>query len=319
MIFVWFLVLLVSLIVLLKSADFFIDNAIVIGNKLNIPSFVLGATIIAFGTSLPELAVGLSAIFKNEPSIISGTVIGSNISNIFFISGLAIALSSGFKVDFKKHAGPIVIFLLVTFLTSFFLWDNTYTLTEGIISVVLLVAYIAYIVIFPVPEDEDEENEEDTFSYKTILILLASGIGIWVGAEYIVVSITHIAKTIGINEDVISLTLLALGTSLPELAVTVSAAKKQKYGIVLGNVVGSNIFNSLCVLGIPTVVGYYTGHFYVIKDALFTNFSIPLMLFATLLLFGLSLLKSTPKFFGYLFLFLYMFFIVGTFMKLSLF
>ena len=317
MLIIWFLILIVSLIVLLKSADFFIDNAVVIGNKLNIPSFVLGATIIAFGTSLPELAVGISAIFKGEPSIISGTVIGSNISNIFFITGVAIALSSGFKVDFKKIAGPILILLSVTFLTSFFLWDNEYTLTEGIISVVLLLAYIAYIVIFPSPEDKEEQ--EDNFSYKTILILIASGFGIWLGAEYIVVSITHIAKAIGVNEDVISLTLLALGTSLPELAVTISAAKKKKFALVLGNVVGSNIFNSLCVLGIPTVVGYFSNHFYVIEDAVFTTFSIPLMLLATVLLFTLSLLKTTPKFFGYFFLGLYIFFIAGTFLKFSFF
>jgi len=318
MLIVWFLALFVSLFVLLKSADFFIDSSVVIGNKLNIPHFVLGATVIAFGTSLPELAVGLSAIFKNNPSIISGTVVGSNISNIFLITGLAVAVSSGFTVDFKKNTGPLLIFLLVTGLTSFFLWDNQYTLTEGLISVVLLVAYITYIVIFPSPED-DGDDDEDTFSYKTVIILILSGVGISLGAEYVVVAIKKIAELLSIEEEIISLTVVALGTSLPELAVTISAAKKKKYGIVLGNVVGSNIFNSLCVLGIPTVLGYYTGHLYIIKDALFTGFSIPLMLLATALLFVLSLLKSTPKWFGYLFVSLYIFFIVGTFLKLTIF
>lgn len=318
MLIVWFLTLFVSLYVLLKSADFFIDSAVVIGNKLNIPHFVLGATVIAFGTSLPELAVGFSAIFKNDPAIISGTVIGSNISNIFLITGLAVAVSSGFNIDFKKNASPLIILLIVTGTTTFFLWDNEYTLTEGIISIVLLIAYIAYIVIFPSPEDEDEEDEENIFSYKTILILLASGVGISLGAEYVVVAIKKIAEILDIQEEIISLTVVALGTSLPELAVTISAAKKKKYGIVLGNVVGSNIFNMLCVIGIPTVVGYYSGHLYIIKDALFTGFSIPLMLLATALLFLLSLLKSTPKWFGYLFVALYLFFIIGTFLKLSI-
>lgn len=316
MIILWFLALAISLFTLLKAADFFIDNSVVIGNKLDIPHFVLGATVIAFGTSLPELAVGLSAIFENEPSIISGTVVGSNISNILLISGLAIAVSSGFKVDFKKNAGPLLIFLFVTFLTSYFLWDNEYSLTEGIISVILLVSYITYIVIFP--GAEDEEDEEDTFSYKTVLILFVSGLFIWLGAKYVVVSITEIAEILEIAEDIISLTVVALGTSLPELAVTISAAKKKKYGIVLGNVIGSNIFNSLCVLGIPTVIGYYTGHLYTISDAVFTSFSIPLMLLATILLFILSLLKSTPKLFGYLFVALYIFFIVGTFLNISI-
>lgn len=316
MIIVWFLALMVSLFILLKSADFFIDNALVIGNKLSIPHFVLGATVIAFGTSLPELAVGMSAIFKNEPAIISGTVIGSNISNIFLITGLAIAVSSGFKVDFKKNAGPLLIFLFVTFLTSYFLWDNKFTITEGIISVVLLVAYIAYIVIFPAPEEEEEE--EANFSYKTILFLVISALGIGIAAEYVVVSVKEIANIIGLEEDIIALTVVALGTSLPELAVTVSAAKKKKYGIVLGNVIGSNIFNLLCVIGIPTVIGYFYGKEYEIYDAVFTGFSIPLMLLATVLVFALSLLKSTPKLFGYLFIALYVFFIAGSFLKLSL-
>ena len=243
-------------------------------------------------------------------------MVGSNISNILLISGLAIAVSSGFKVDFKKNAGPLLIFLFVTFLTSYFLWDNEYSLTEGIISVILLVSYITYIVIFP--GAEDEEDEEDTFSYKTVLILFVSGLFIWLGAKYVVVSITEIAEILEIAEDIISLTVVALGTSLPELAVTISAAKKKKYGIVLGNVIGSNIFNSLCVLGIPTVIGYYTGHLYTISDAVFTSFSIPLMLLATILLFILSLLKSTPKLFGYLFVALYIFFIVGTFLNISI-
>lgn len=314
----WFLALAVSLFILLKAADYFIDNSVVIGNKLNIPHFVLGATVVAFGTSLPELAVSISAILKDEASIISGTVVGSNISNILLISGLAIAVSSGFKVNFKKNAGALIIFLLVTFLISYFLWDNEYTITEGIISVVLLFSYIAYIFFFPSPEEEDE-NVEDAFSLKTIILLLASGFFIWLGAEYVVISIKKIAAILGIAEDVISLTVVALGTSLPELAVTISAAKRKKFAIVLGNVVGSNIFNSLCVLGIPTVLGYFTNNPYIISESVFTSFSIPIMLIATVLLFILSLLKTTPRFFGYLFLVLYLFFIVGTFLNLSFF
>jgi cation:H+ antiporter len=139
-----------------------------------------------------------------------------------------------------------------------------------------------------------------------------------VGAEVVVVVVEEIAATIGIAEDVIALTVVALGTSLPELAVTISAAKKKKYGIVLGNVIGSNIFNLLCVIGIPTVIGYLSGKYYIISDAVFTGFGIPLMLLATVLVFVLSLLKSTPKIFGYLFVALYFYFIVGSFLKLSL-
>lgn len=317
MIVLWFLSLFFFLFILLKSADYFIDNSVVLGNKLNIPSFVLGATVIAFGTSLPELAVGLSAIMQDKEAIISGTVIGSNISNIFFILGVALIISSGFKVSFKENASALVILALVTGISSYFLFNNEYTFVEGIISVVLLALYIVYIVLFPAPED-DEDETEDTFSYKTLLLILASGFGIWAGAEMVIVSIKKIAEILSLKEDIISLTIVALGTSLPELAVTISAVKKGKYTIVLGNIIGSNIFNSLCVLGIPVVVGALAGHEYKINDAIFTQFSIPLMLFATLLLLILSIVKTTPRWVGFLFVAFYIYFIVGTFLGFSI-
>lgn len=316
MIVVWFLVLFFFLFVLLKSADYFVDQAVNIGNVLKVPSFVMGATVIAFGTSLPELAVGISAILEDSASIVSGTVIGSNISNIFFILGVALIIGKGFRIDFKENFSAILILILVTGLTSFFLWDNEYNLIEGLISIVLLILYIIYIVFFKKNHEEEEEHD-DLFSFKTLLLLIVSGIGIWLGAELVILAIHNVAILLRVPEDVISLTVVALGTSLPELAVTIVAVKKQKYGIVLGNIIGSNIFNSLCVLGIPSVIGYYTNHPYIITEAIFTNFSIPLMILAVLLLFTLSIFNKASKFFGYLFLVFYMFFIVGTFFELD--
>jgi len=284
---------------------------------MNIPSFVLGATVIAFGTSLPELAVGVSAIFKDTHAIISGTVIGSNISNIFLITGVALLISPDFTINFRKNAAPLTILLLTTFMASFFLWDNHYSMTEGVVSVSILVAYIAYIVMYPQEEEEEEEHNEN-ISIKTFLIFAASGLGVYFGAEYVIVAVQKIALLVGIKEDIISLTVVALGTSLPELAVTISAAKKKKFGIVLGNVIGSNVFNLLCVLGIPVVIGNFFGHIYQINDAVFTGFSIPLMILATILLFLLSLLKKTPAFFGIIFAIFYLIFILGTFYSFNM-
>ena len=318
MIVLWFLVLFFFLFVLLKSADYFIDNAVLMGNTLKIPSFVLGATIIAFGTSLPELAVSISAILKNTPAIISGTVIGSNISNVFLILGIALIIGKGFKINFKQNFAPIVILIVATALTSFFLWDNFYSATEGVISVIFLIFYIVYIVFFQKDDEEEEDEHEDVFSYKTIIYILLSGVGIWLGAEFGIVAVKEIALLMTIAEDVISLTIVALGTSLPELAVTLVAVKKKKYNIVLGNVIGSNIFNSLCVLGIPSVIGYYTGHEYRVFEAVFTNFSIPLMALSVLFLFVLSIFNKASKFFGFIFVVLYLLFIIGTFVNLDL-
>lgn len=317
MIFIWFLVLFFFLFILLKSADYFIDNAILMGNTLKIPSFVLGATVIAFGTSLPELAVSISAILKDTPAIISGTVIGSNISNVFFILGVALIIDSGFKVNFKENFTTIIILIFVTALTSFFLWDNFYSITEGVISVVLLILYIVYIVFFKKDFEEEEENDA-VFSYKTVLYIFLSGIGIWLGAEFVIVAIKKVAELMNIAEDVISLTVVALGTSLPELAVTIVAVKKKQYNIVLGNIIGSNIFNSLCVLGIPVVVGHFTNHQYIINDTIFTNFSIPLMLLAVVLVFVLSLFNKASKVFGFIFIGFYILFILGTFFDFNL-
>lgn len=318
MIVLWFLAMFFFLFVLLKSADYFIDNSMVLGQILKVPSFVMGATVIAFGTSLPELAVSISAILEDKASIVSGTVIGSNISNIFFILGTALIIGKGFKVDFKEYFTTIIILIFTTALTSYFLWDNFYSITEGIISVVLLLLYVVYIVFFK-KSDEEEEEHEHVFSYKPILLILLSGVGIWLGAELVIFSIQKVAVLLSIPEDLISLTIIALGTSLPELAVTIVAVKKQKYGIVLGNIIGSNIFNSLCVLGLPTVIGHYTNHPYIISEAVFTNFSIPLMLLAVVLVFFLSLFNKASKVFGYLFVLFYLLFIVGTFLELDFF
>lgn len=319
MIILWFLVLFFFLFILLKSADYFIENAVNLGNILKVPSFVMGATVIAFGTSLPELAVSVSAILEDKASIISGTVIGSNISNIFLILGVALVIGKGFTINFKEYFSTIAIVIFTTMLTSYFLWDNNYSISEGYISAALLVAYVIYIVFFKKSHEEEEEHHQNVFSYKIPILILASGVGIYIGAEMVIRAVQEVAILLKIPEDLISLTLVALGTSLPELAVTIVAVKKQKYSIVLGNILGSNIFNSLCVLGIPTIIGYYTNHPYIISESVFTNFSIPLMILASVLVLFLLIFNKASKLFGVLFLLLYVLFIVGTFIRLDLF
>jgi cation:H+ antiporter len=313
---VWFLVLAASLYVLLKSADYFTGIAEIFGKKLNIPSFIIGATVVAFGTSLPELAVSVTAILENNGDIVTGTVVGSNISNILLIAGVAILLSSGFVVDFRKHIVEFVFLIISTAAISFFLWDKQIGMAEGIILIVLLAGYLAYVVISP-PAEEDEEKITKLQTRTYILFVLSLG-GIWIGAKYTTRSIEEISQILGLGSSLIAQTVLALGTSLPELAVTIVSSRKKQYGIVLGNIIGSNIFNAFAVIGIPAVIGVATAHPFVVASDVFNQFAIPVMIVSTILILLLSFLKSTPRFFGVLFLALYAFFLLGSFMGVNL-
>lgn len=314
----WFAILAVSLFILLKAADYFVDTAELFGVKMKIPTFIIGATVVAFGTSLPELAVGISSILQGNAEIITGTVIGSNVSNIFLITGVALLMSSAFVVNFKKQAKEFLILLTTAILLSVFLWDYHFSLVEAIICVVMLVVYIVYILLYPHEEEEGEDEKEEEITWKTYMFFVVSGAGIFLGAEGTTKAIQEIALSLNIAKDVISLTLVALGTSLPELVVTIAAARKKQYSMILGNVIGSNIFNTLCVMGIPTLVGVFTANEFVVSDPIYRQFSIPMMIFATLLLLFLGVMKKTPRYFGVIYIACYLVFVLGSFFGLNL-
>lgn len=313
---IWFVVLAVSLFVLLKSADYFTGIAEIFGKKLNIPSFIIGATVVAFGTSLPELAVSITAILQNNGDIVTGTVVGSNISNILLIAGVAIMLSSGFVVNFKKHITEFVFLIISTAAITFFLWDKQVGLIESIILLAMLVGYIAYAVFSP--SENEETTGTVTIHARTYFLFILSLGGIWLGAKYTTRSIEEISQILGLGSSLIAQTVLALGTSLPELAVTIVSTRKKQYGIILGNIIGSNIFNAFAVIGIPALVGALSAHPYLISSSTFNEFAIPMMLISTVLIIILSLLKSTPKYFGILLLILYGFFLFGSFSGINL-
>jgi len=315
----WFVVLFIALIILLKSADYFVCIAEKLGNKFNIHAFIIGATVVAFGTSLPELAVGITSILGGEPDIITGTVVGSSVSNILFITGIAILISTGFVIRFDEHRIEFLLLILSTILCACFLWDKSFKLIEALICLVLLAIYLVYVVWFSNKNFEHSKHNKIIIHKKEYTLFVLSSFGVWLGAKYTIDAITNISQMLSLGNDVIAQTVVALGTSLPELAVTVAAARKKQFGIVLGNVMGSNIFNLLAVLAIPTVVGVFSQKPYFVDDDGFNQFAIPLMLFATLLLVLVSFFKVTPRSFGVLFLLLYIFFVVGSFLKINLF
>ena len=316
MIVLWFVLLAASLYVLLQAADYFVDTAELFGKKMNIPSFIVGATVVAFGTSLPELVVGMVSVFKAKPDIIAGTVLGSNISNIFLIGGIALIMSKAFNINFKKNAMEYLTMVGTAVMLGFFLSDFKIGLVESIICITILAAYVIYLVKFAPSDDDDEEDDEETsFGSKQVGMLLLSGVFIWAGGYFTVFAIEKISISLGLGSDIISQTVVALGTSLPELAVTIAAVRKLKFNLVIGNIVGSNIFNTVCVIGIPALVGYLSigPEAFSMPEADYKMFSLPVMLIASFVLLITGFLKKTPQFFGYIFVSLYLLYIVGSF------
>lgn len=316
----WFVILAIALSILLKSADYFVFMAELLGKKFKVPAFIVGATVVAFGTSLPELAVGVVSVLKDESDIVTGTIIGSNVANIFFITGIAILLSTGFSIRFSAHRFEFSLMLISSFLISFFLYNKAVSSLEAIVCLMLLIVYLIYVIKYSNNSPLNTvEEETKSINKKQYLLFGLSIIGIWLGAKYTTDAITSISTSLNLGSDVISQTLLALGTSLPELAVTVAAVRSKQFAIVLGNVIGSNIFNLLAVMGLPALIGNLSKHPYLVSDESFIQFGLPLMLLASVLIIIASFFKTTPKTFGILFILMYIFFMVGSFMKVNLF
>ncbi|MBQ7986210.1 MAG: calcium/sodium antiporter [Clostridia bacterium] len=248
------LLLLVGFALLVKGADWFVDGASGIATKLKIPQLVIGLTIVAMGTSAPEAAVSITAALKGSAEITIGNIVGSNILNILIILGLSALVTplavakSTIKIDI-----PVVIAI-----TAILLWmgyDGTVTLLEGILLLLIFVTYIGYLmyVAFKERKENDEEVKELSM-LKACLWTVVGLIFIVFGSDVTVDAATSLAKIFGLSERFIGLTIVALGTSLPELFTSVMAARKGNADIAIGNIVGSNIFNILLVVGLSASI-----------------------------------------------------------------
>jgi cation:H+ antiporter len=308
---IWSGIFILSLAVLVKASDWFVQGAEKIGAALGIPSFIIGVTIVALGTSLPELASSISAVMMGSSEIVAGNAIGSNITNILLVMGL-VALFSKKKIVIERNLMDVDIPMLVS--SSLILWfligDLKLTIIDAIILLIALGIFLAY--TFEKPDNELEEEltdlpERQKIEWKTILMVLGSGVLIYFGANYTVDSIQEISTLLGIGTGVIALSLVALGTSLPEVLVSVSAARKGNTGIAFGNVIGSNIFNTFAVMSIPRFFGEV-----VIPEDI-TVFSLPMMVGVTLLFTIMCLSKRISRFEGMILILFYVIFLVGLF------
>ncbi len=245
----------VGFVMLVKGADWFVDGAAGIAEKFGIPQLVIGLTIVAMGTSAPEAAVSITAALKGNAGITIGNIVGSNILNILIILGLTSVITS---VAVAKSTVKIEIpYMLVITLLLLFLGytDNEIVLWEGIVLWAAFIIYLLY--LFRMAKQNKEEvpdDGEELPTWKLVLFVAVGIVLIMIGSDIAVDAATAIARIMGLSERFIGLTIVALGTSLPELVTSVSAARKGKADIAIGNIVGSNIFNILFVVGTTALI-----------------------------------------------------------------
>ena len=255
------ILLIIGFVILIKGADLFVDGASNIALNFKVSKMLIGLTIVAFGTSAPEFAVSVKGLLSGSFDIVLGNVIGSNILNILLILGVA-AMIHPLVVKSNTVKKELPITLLITALFAVLLSDNlfdksmsnNFTRGDGIALILFFLVFIYYLINLMRNKVEDSTDEKVLSLPKSFLYTFIGLVMIILGSNFVVDSASCLAKALGVSERIISLTIIALGTSLPELVTSVMATKKGEYDIAIGNVVGSNIFNIGIVIGLPVTI-----------------------------------------------------------------
>ena len=249
------LIFIVAMGALIYGADFIIEQSEKIAHHFNISPFVIGATLVALGTSLPEMAVSISASFKGSGDIAVANVIGSNIFNISLVLGAVFLIAKSiqpkrdlFAKDSSWSLFPILIFLLMSL-------DGQLSRLDGFLFVMLMGAYLMFLIQSNQVEEADEDEDKEKFAWgKTLGLLLIGFIFVIGGADFAIDSAGNIAREFGVSEWVIGLFLVAFGTSLPELAVSIQASRNNNVDMAIGAIIGSNVANFTMVLGLSSLI-----------------------------------------------------------------
>lgn len=251
-----FLILVVGFVMLMKGADWFVEGASKIADRLGVPQLVIGLTIVAMGTSLPEAAVSINSALKGSAGITIGNVVGSNIMNVLLILGLT-AMVCAIPVQKSTVIYEIPFTILITVaLVGLGLLDNQISRLEGGILWVLMLVYLFYLLKMAKngSAEEAEEEEKPKPWWLLVVMIIVGAAMIKFGSDFTVDSASKIASRFGMDDRLIGLTIVAFGTSLPELVTSVTAARKGKTDIAVGNIVGSNVFNILFVVGTTALI-----------------------------------------------------------------
>lgn len=291
--FLQIILLIVGFVILIKGADVFVDGAASLAQNFKLSKMLIGLTIVAFGTSAPEFAVSVKSIISNNADMVLGNVIGSNILNILLIIGICALIKPVIvKNNTVKKEIPIVILMstLLFFLMKDNLFDssisNIVTRNDGFVILLFFTVFIYYLIsIVRNKKDEDADSLAKFNIPKSIIFTILGIVAIIVGSNLVVDSASTIATILGVSQKMIALTIVAFGTSLPELVTSIVSIKKDEQEIMVGNIVGSNIFNIGIVLGLP--VALFGG----IDAVGFNNIDLIMLLLSAILLFMLSFKK----------------------------
>lgn len=254
------ILLIFGFIILIKGADFFVDGSSGIAGNFKVSKMLIGLTIVAFGTSAPEFAVSVKSLLSGNSDMVLGNVIGSNILNILLILGLC-ALFHSLKVKDDTVRKELPITLMITCAFAVLMCDSlftkgitsSFTRGDGLILILFFSVFMYYVIGMAKNKVEVDTSEYPSMK-KSILFAVCGLVGIIIGSNFVVDSASNLAKMFGVSERMISLTIVALGTSLPEVVTSISATRKGQYDIAIGNVVGSNIFNIGIVIGLPILL-----------------------------------------------------------------
>ena len=289
-----FLILIFGFVLLIKGADIFVDGASNIALNFKVSKMLIGLTIVAFGTSAPEFAVSIQAMLSNNGEIVLGNVIGSNILNILLILGVS-SLICNLTVKSATVKKEIPLTILLTVGLSVLLMDNLFdnsminmlSRSDGIILLLFFAIFIYY--LFSVMKNKKNyDNEEAKYTLgKSFLFTIIGIISVIFGSDLVVSSATSIARSLSVSDRIISLTIIALGTSLPELVTSIVSAKKGEKDLLIGNIIGSNLFNIGIVLALPVSI------FGSIVPIVFNYYDLIVVTLSSLMLYGFVLKNYT--------------------------
>lgn len=291
----------ISLAALLKGSDWFIDSAEEVGLSFGVSPFIIGLTIVAFGTSLPELATSISSVIQGESTIVIGNVVGSNITNIALVLGLVAISIKQINLEYNIWHIDMPFLWGSAFLLYFTLQDQVFSILEAILFIVALAIFLMYSFK---NEREKEDEDLEKVGAKTYGLLMLGGVMVALGADFTIKAISNLSMQAGISPETIALTVVAFGTSLPEIIVSIGAAKKGKTSIAVGNVLGSNIFNTYCVMAFSR----FFGDLVIPGDIL--TFSLPMMIAMTLLFGIVSNNKKITQWEGMMLILFYVFYVM---------
>jgi len=276
-----YLLLIGGFIVLILGGNWLLKAAVGLSLRLNIPKIVIGMTVVSFATSAPELIVSLNSALDGHADIAFGNVIGSNIANLGLVLGVVTIISTiNVEKSFYKIDWPVMMVASVIFYL-FIAFDGVLQRYEGIILFLLLIVFLVYLLKFQKTAVADEMPEDDIPLpvLKALMYLLIGGGGLWLGSELLIEGAVNIAHHFGVSERIIGVTIISIGTSVPELAASIIAVINKEKAISLGNLIGSNVFNILAVLGITSMITPIT----VQDPRLLTNDIIWMLVFALII------------------------------------